>query len=148
MIASADLDKSGNLDFGEFRQLMRQTFSEGPGVRISNKKLIQTAMLTAMSDELCGAEMSEKQIQRMFHIIDKDGDGRLSEDELKVFLKGLGLNPAVINGFIVEVGRESGTTLLDFGAFSRMCRALFHGDAEITLKTEQGINKYAEDSPT
>ena len=146
MIASADLDKSGCLDFGEFRQLMRQTFSEGPGVRISNKKLIQTAMLTAMSDEVHGAEMSDQQIQRMFHIIDKDGDGRLSEDELKVFLKGLGLNPAV-NGFVAEVGGESGTILLDFGAFSRMCRALFHRD-ESAPKTEQGINKYAEDSPT
>ena len=68
MIASADLDHSGCLDWKEFRALMRQTFKEGPGVRISNKKLIKTAMFTAVSDEVCGTNMSEQQIQRMFHM--------------------------------------------------------------------------------
>ena len=98
MIASADLDHSGCLSWEEFRLLMRQTFAEGPGVRISNKKLIKTAMLMAMSDKVCVAEISDQQILRMFHIIDKDGDGRLSVDELKVFQKQFAIGGGVALG--------------------------------------------------
>ena len=135
MIASADLDRSGCVDFSEFKQLLRQTFSEGPDIRISNKKLIKTAMLTAMSSEgVCGAEMSEQQIIRVFQAIDKDGDGYLSEDELKVFLKRFGLDPAVISKFIAEAGGDRGILTLDSDAFRRLCKEIFHRDQSIPIE--------------
>ena len=138
MIASADLDHSGCVDFSEFKQLLRQTFSEGPGIRISNKKLIKTAMLTAMSgDGVCGAEMSEQQIIRVFQAIDKDGDGYLSEDELKVFLKRFGLDPAVISKFIAEAGGDRGILTLDRDAFRRLYKEIFHRDQSIPTEEIQ-----------
>lgn len=138
MIASADLDHSGCVDFSEFKQLLRQTFSEGPGIRISNKKLIKTAMLTAMSGEgECVVEMSEQQIIRVFQAIDKDGDGYLSEDELKVFLKRFGLDPAVINKFIAEAGGDRGILTLDRDAFRRLYKEIFHRDQSIPTEEIQ-----------
>lgn len=107
---------------------MRQTFHEGPGVRVSDHKLIKQAMLTALSDDDAhGAELSEKQMLRMFQLIDKDGNGLLSDDEIKIFLKRFALTPVEISGFISEAGGSNGGALsLDLDAFKRLCRAVFH----------------------
>jgi Ca2+-binding EF-hand superfamily protein len=119
---------SGCLDWEEFRTLMRQTFDEGPGVRVSTKKLIKTAMLTALTgDDAGGGEPTEKQILHMFQLIDQNGDGMLSVSELQLFFKKFNLTSAQISGFIANVGGSGDD--LDFEGFKLLCRAVFRGDA-------------------
>ena len=105
---------------------MRQTFDEGPGVKVSNKKLIKTAILTTLSD-VCGGEPTEKQILRIFELIDRNGDGMLSVNELQLFLKRYNLTSAEISGFIANSGGTGG--VLDLEGFKLLCRAVFRGDA-------------------
>ena len=110
---------------------MRQTFEEGPGVRVSTKKLIKTAMLTALTgDDAGGGEPTEKQILHMFQLIDQNGDGMLSVSELQLFFKKFNLTSAQISGFIADVGGSGDD--LDFEGFKLLCRAVFRGDARST----------------
>ena len=120
--------KSGCLDWEEFKTLMRQTFDEGPGVKVSTKKLFKTAMLTALSsDDAYGGEPTEKQILHMFQLIDQNGDGMLSVSELQLFFKTFNLTSGQIRGFIADAGGSGDD--LDLEGFKLLCRAVFRGDA-------------------
>ena len=106
---------------------MRQTFDEGPGVRVSTKKLFKTAMLTALTgDDAAGGEPTEKQIIHMFQLIDQNGDGTLSASELQLFFKKFNLTSAQISGLIADSGGSSDD--LDLEGFKLLCRAVFRGD--------------------
>ena len=141
MIASCDLDKSGSVSFNEFQQIMRKSFNDGPGTKISNKKRFQAAVLSALSS-LDGhgdsGAFNEKRLRHLFAIIDADGNGTLSHEELQNFLSRFAYSPTTISEIIDEVDLD-GSGSIDIDEFLAVMKKV--ANVDITYKTPKKTQK-------
>lgn len=130
MIASADLDRTGGVTFEEFKQIMRKSFEKGEGVAISSRKLFKTVIMTAMSGGRGDDDpsTSDKRFRRMFDVIDTDGNGVLSYEELEAFLRRFGVPQGEMKTIITDIDLDrSGKVSWD--EFLTVCRKVGEDEA-------------------
>lgn len=120
MIGSVDIDQNGEVSFEEFKIVLRQSFRDGPGVRIEEKKRFRGAVLAALGN-VNGAdkESNERRLRRVFQLIDKDGNGTLSHDELSSFLLSFGVLQGNIASLIEEIDLD-GSGGVDWDEFRKV----------------------------
>ncbi len=94
MINEVDIDGNGNIDFGEFRDLMAKKIQE---------------------------KDSDEELMEAFRLFDKDGNGFISPEELKVFMHNLGekLSDNDIADMIKDADLD-GDNAINFEEFVRM----------------------------
>ncbi|CAJ1404776.1 unnamed protein product [Effrenium voratum] len=133
---SIDQDKSGNLDFEEFRSaLARLDITEDPQRLMAildmdqNGRISYTEFLAAVLSSSMDT-VPEKMIQEAFDVFDVDGDGEISLSELRVMMSGDGpLVEVLPNGQTVDevmeeiAGSKSSISFKDFMKYlSRISR--------------------------
>lgn len=92
LIAEVDLDRSGNVDFGEFK----------------------TLMIAKQGDQMSRLKLA-------FGIFDKDGSGRITADEMGTVMSQVGLGKDELEEMIKEVD-EDGSGAIDFEEFAKLAK--------------------------
>lgn len=98
----------------ELRQMIRDVDTDGNGT-------IDLAEFIAMLEKKKKEEVSEKEFLSAFRVFDKNGDGRISSEELRQVLQGLG-EPATsdeVDKMIQEADLD-GDGYVDYNEFVRM----------------------------
>ena len=97
MIADVDDDGSGEIDFEEFKLMMKKRIN---GTKITNQKSIEIAFrVLSLKDggidfatfqkavHQMGLDVGSDEIKSMFGVINASGNGFITQRELKKFLK-------------------------------------------------------------
>ena len=97
MIAEVDDDGSGEIDFEEFKLMMKKQIN---GTKITNRKSIEIVFkVLSLKDggidlatfqhalHQIGLEVDNEEVKSMFSVINTSGNGIITQRELKKFLK-------------------------------------------------------------
>jgi len=147
MIASADLDRTGGVTFEEFKQIMRKSFEKGEGVTISSRKLFKTVIMTAISGEggVDDPSTSDKRLRRVFDVIDTDGNGVLSYEELEAFLRRFGVPQDEMKTIIFDIDLDR-SGQVSWVEFLTVCRKV--GEDETTCEYARNFHFLVERRPS
>jgi len=99
LFKSIDQDQDGRVDFEEFKNILRQSFNDGPGIQTHESGRFRIAVLQRFTlDE----HISDKKLRQIFVAIDLNGDGLLQMSELREVL-----------GYCNGIGNEQITKWVD-----------------------------------
>jgi len=103
LFRSIDLDGNGRVDFDEFKNILRETFDDGPGISITDGRF-QTAVLQRFpfGDE----NITDQQLHQMFAAIDLNGDNLLQMDEVKIILGRSGMDKEQIAEWVDSIDTD------------------------------------------
>uniref|UniRef100_A0A7S4V4H4 Calmodulin n=1 Tax=Ditylum brightwellii TaxID=49249 RepID=A0A7S4V4H4_9STRA len=150
MVASIDTDKSGDVDFTEFKSILRSRFEDGQGVPIiRTKRQFQTALLNKFARREGGCDngtdkislLMEKQcLRRIFNYIDLDSSGTLEYKEFETFLIQMGF-PLEDATKVLETNGMGHDSEINWDRFCDMMADIFDANAKEKAEEKQVIHK-------